>query len=117
MSKKVLIVDDDADILDAIGMLLEDADYRVEKASKWSRNQLGGELPDLILLDIYLSGQDGREIAKKLKAGEKTRNIPIIMMSAHPTMDDIAAKTGVSAFLAKPFDADDLLKACQEYVK
>lgn len=114
--KKVLVVDDDVDILDAIGMLLEDANYEVEKILKWSPKQFFGRLPNLILLDIFLSGQDGREIAKKIKAKSSTQKIPIIMMSAYPAMDCEVAKIGVAGFLAKPFDADDLLDTVATHI-
>ncbi len=66
-------------------------------------------MPHLLLLDVLLSGKDGREIVKDLKGQEETRAIPIIMFSAHPSAEETPRATGADDFLAKPFDIDVLL--------
>jgi DNA-binding response OmpR family regulator len=117
---KILVIDDETTILSALQIFLEQEGYQVEAISKYQGYLEGlskSELPDLIILDILLMEEDGREVAKKLKGSAKTRHIPIIMISAHPTADKTALRAGADAFLAKPFEVDTLLetidKLCQ----
>src|SRR5688572_24742736 len=65
--------------------------------------------PNLILLDVLISGNDGRTICKQLKSQEDTKHIPIIMFSAHPSAAATIAEYGADDFIAKPFDVNDLL--------
>jgi DNA-binding response OmpR family regulator len=111
ISKKILVVDDDEGILDALSLILESAGYSV-LASPRGEETLGNIKrydPDLILLDVLLSGQDGRVICKKLKELDLTKNIPVIMISAHPTAKESVYKCGADDFLPKPFETDELL--------
>ena len=104
--KKVLIVDDDPDITTFLQVLLEDEGYAVVTTNKGKDVELllPVDLPRLIVLDVLLSGMDGRDIARKLKDSEATRHIPIIMISAHPSAETTALSSGADEFLAKPFD-------------
>jgi len=118
MKKKVLVADDDPAILDAISMILEDAGYHVETtADGEATKMMHRNPPDLLLLDIWMSGQDGREICKYLKSQRQTRQIPIVMISASKDADQMAKKAGADDFIAKPFDMDDLLERVEKYVK
>ncbi len=110
--KTILLVDDDKAILNSLELLLELSGYKVISTAQGSktiplasRNQ-----PDLILLDMYLSGTTGKEICQKLKILEKTKDIPVIMISAHPKGGVESVKAGADYFLAKPFDITKLLK-------
>ncbi len=109
----VLVVDDDVDILGALGAMLEDAGYLVKTTEKADYAEAlpdgNGGVPDLIILDILLSGKDGRIICHKLKTQPTTRHIPIVMISAHLDAERSVAEVGADAFLAKPFDIDALL--------
>ena len=120
MDKNILIVDDDLDILDAITLTLEYAGYTVKTSEKtdYAENLVDntGSLPWLIILDVLLSGKDGRTICKKLKSAKRTKNIPIIMISAHPDADKSTKEVGADDFLAKPFEMDDLLIKVAKYV-
>lgn len=113
-AKRILIVDDEPDIVLALQIVLEDAGYQVASVDRgdqlMERLSTGG-VPDLIVLDMLLSGRDGREIARELKALPHTRQIPILMLSAHPAARREAQAAGVEAFLAKPFELDALLEA------
>lgn len=117
--KTILVVDDDPDILDALQFMLEDAGYSVKTTEKgeYAENlhDSNGGLPDVILLDVLLSGKDGRLICQKLKSQEETRHIPIIMMSAHNNARQSVASVGADDFIAKPFEADDLLEKLAKY--
>jgi CheY-like chemotaxis protein len=115
MAKTILVADDDPAILDAIGMLLEMEGYAVITAVDGEAvEQAKSALPDLILLDIWMSGQDGRDICHHLKNLDHTKNIPVILISANRDAEKIALQCGADGFLAKPFDIDDLLQRVQE---
>jgi DNA-binding response OmpR family regulator len=118
-AKKILVVDDDPDILDALQFMLEYAGYEVKTTEKgeYAENlrDTNGGLPDVIILDVLLSGKDGRLICQKLKSREETKRIPIIMISAHPNAKQSVAAVGADDFLAKPFDMDGLLTKIAKY--
>ncbi len=118
-AKRILVVDDDPDILDALQMLLEFAGYEVKTTEKgeYAENlrDTNGGLPHLIILDVLLSGKDGRLICQKLKSQLDTKHIPIIMVSAHPNAKHSVAAVGADGFLAKPFDVDELLEMVMKY--
>jgi DNA-binding response OmpR family regulator len=110
--KKILVVDDEPDILEFLQELLEQEGYTVaitDKAEYIEKLHDGG-LPDLILIDVLLSGKDGREIVKDLKSQEEeTRDVPVIMFSAHPSAEETARAAGADDFVAKPFEMDEIL--------
>ncbi|MDQ3076817.1 MAG: response regulator [bacterium] len=112
MKKKILIIEDDDAIGQALAMSLEFEDYeaRLVLKAKTSLKIISTFKPNLILLDLLLSGTDGRDVAQRIKADNNSKKIPIILMSAHPTADKVAQELGVEGFIAKPFDTDDLLK-------
>lgn len=110
ITKKIMIADDDPGIVDAIEMLLEFEGYQVSSTVDGSTVlDMKTELPDLLLLDIWMSGEDGRDICKKLKQIEATKNIPVIMVSASKDVKESAFAAGADDFLAKPFEMNDLL--------
>jgi len=116
---RVLVVDDDPDILDAVRFTLEDEGYIVTTTEKGeyveNLHDGNGGLPDLILLDVLLSGKDGRTICRQLKSRADTRHILIIMISAHPDARESAAAVGADDFLAKPWDIDDLIAMVRRF--
>lgn len=106
-----MIADDDPGIVDAVEMLLEFEGYKVTSTVDGSTViDMKDELPDLLLLDIWMSGEDGRDICKKLKSEAITKNIPVIMISASRDIRESAMAAGADDFLAKPFEMDELLK-------
>lgn len=111
MTKRILVVDDDRDILDALKIILTMDNYVVDATDKGEETleKATYQKPDLILLDVLLSGVDGREICRSLKAKKETQKIPIIMISAHPDAKESTKKAGADHFIAKPFDIDNLL--------
>jgi DNA-binding response OmpR family regulator len=120
MIKHILVVDDDPDILDAIKWMLEDAGYDVQTSDKGDyaenlRDDNGG-LPDLIILDVLLSGKDGRTICRLLKSRPDTQDIPVVMISAHPSAAGSVRAVGADDFVAKPFDIDVLLETVQRHL-
>lgn len=116
--KSILIIDDEPDILAFLTAMFEDVGYTVVTAERgdYVDKLTIDTLPDVILLDMLLSGSDGREIARQLKSQPETGHIPIIMTSAHPFAQREAQACGADDFLAKPFEMDELLDAVGKYV-
>lgn len=116
--KKILVADDDPAILEVITLMLEDAGYEVATSVNGETvEEMRGVLPDLILLDIWMSGMDGRDICKHLRAKKKTKHIPIVMISANRDAEAIALDAGANDFLAKPFEMNRLLSMVEKYAK
>lgn len=115
--KKILIADDDPDILDALSLMLADADYETETIMEGlTVQQISDSHADLLLLDIWMSGIDGRDICKELKSQAATHNLPIIMISANKNVARLSKEIGADDYLAKPFDMDDLLAKVAKYL-
>jgi DNA-binding response OmpR family regulator len=111
MPKRILIADDDPGIVDAVEMILDFHGYHV--SSTYNGTDVltihQDNYPDVLLLDIWMSGCDGRDICKELKAKEHTRNIPVLMVSASKDIKESALEAGADDFLAKPFDMKELI--------
>lgn len=109
---KILVVDDDVDILSVMEMLLSMKGFEVQVTSKGENAfpKVESFKPDLILLDVLISGYDGRTICKQLKANKQTSHIPVIMFSAHPGAAVSIADYGADDFIPKPFDVGNLMK-------
>jgi DNA-binding response OmpR family regulator len=111
-TKRVLVVDDDEDILDVIRIILEDEGYQVTTLNSGKRiiENIAASRPDLILLDVMLGASDGREICRELKSNSRFQYIPIVMISAsHNLHDQLLQPKSADAFIPKPFDIDNLI--------
>jgi two-component system, OmpR family, alkaline phosphatase synthesis response regulator PhoP len=110
---KILIVDDEKDILELIGYNLEKEGYKILKALSGEAALRSSRLenPDLILLDLMLPGIDGLDVLKKLKKDSKTTNIPTILLTAKGEEADIVAglELGADDYITKPFSPRVLL--------
>jgi DNA-binding response OmpR family regulator len=117
MTKRVLLVDDDAGILDSVSLLLSEYGYEVQTST--DGNVIGryaGALPDVILLDVWLSGWDGKDVCRTIKADDAMAHIPVLLMSAHKDIEKVAKDSGADGFIAKPFDIDILLEKVHSVV-
>ena len=115
---KILVVDDDQDILTLVKMALTMNHFTVEAISRWEEinDNLINFKPDLILLDVSLNGADGRDICKKIKEAEDTKHIPVILFSANAQMQTYVYDCGAATFIAKPFDLLHLLTTIRTHV-
>jgi DNA-binding response OmpR family regulator len=111
MAKKILVADDDPSIVDSITMILEDEGYSVDTTTENNDTvkTVKKIKPDLVLLDIWIDNEDGREICQELKKDGLTSNIPIVVISASQGAAQMAMEAGADDFIAKPFEIDDLL--------
>ncbi len=109
---KILVVDDDKDLLEIIHSLLTKKGFDVEVDTNWEEGftKIESFQPQLILLDVFLSGIDGLDICKQLKSNPKTQDIPIIIFSGYPRVaETIIYEYGADDFIAKPFEVNDLI--------
>lgn len=104
--KKILLVDDDVDILEALQITFELEGYDTLATSTGNKafRLVGTFKPDVIILDMMLDKIDGRDICKRIKKDESTKEIPIVMISAYPNASESILAAGADAFVAKPFD-------------
>ena len=121
MTKTVLLVDDEPDMLEMLRLRLEKVGYKVITAITGEECITKAEetYPDLILLDILLPGMSGFEVARQLKAKDITKDIPVIMVTAL-IGKDVEAKgleRGADYFISKPFDPEELLSKIKSVLK
>lgn len=118
--KKILIVDDEQDIVESLKFVLESSDYTCycayngEDGLKLARDIM----PDLIILDVMMPRINGYKISRLLKFDKKYKDIPILMVTARSQEEDklIGEETGVDEYITKPFDLDEVLKIVQKYL-
>lgn len=113
----ILVADDDPYILDCLSLILQDAGYHVETLQNGKVLQVLTHFrPDLVLLDLWMSGVNGKEICLRLKNTTGLKNIPVIMISANSDIARIAAACGADDFLMKPFDMLALLTKVEAHL-
>ncbi len=113
MKKKILVADDEPDILRTISIMLEGEGYDVITATNGEDavHKARSDNPDLIILDIMMPQMDGLEAQGRLKNDASTSNIPVIFLTAKSSMPDKikGLRLGVDDYITKPFDSDELL--------
>jgi two-component system phosphate regulon response regulator PhoB len=119
--QKILIVEDERDIADLVGFNLERAGYDVLKAHD---GITGAEVairerPDLVILDLMLPGKDGYGVFKELRRDSRSRDIPVIMLTARAQTEDRIQGLGAGAddYLTKPFSPKELMLRVQAVLK
>jgi DNA-binding response OmpR family regulator len=118
MAKKIIIAEDDEDILFILDMILHEAGYSVEVMPEGSAIiERESDWPDLFILDKHMPVIDGLEICKYLKRKEETKDIPIIMISSYHMLKQKAAELGVDDFIEKPFNLKDLLHTVRKCIE
>ncbi|MDB5224166.1 MAG: response regulator [Chitinophagaceae bacterium] len=110
--KRILIVDDDIDILTVVQLVLDANGFEVAAISKWQQiyTQIDTFKPDLILLDVSLGTQDGRNICKQIKSGNETKHISVILFSANHNVENNLSECMADSFISKPFDINNLIE-------
>lgn len=116
--KRVLIADDDPAILDVLTLFLGEVGYEVESTTNPETiGEFSTGYPDLIILDIWMSGWNGLDICRTLKSQATTRQLPIILFSAKKEAEELAYEAGADDFIAKPFNLDDMLDKVERFLK
>ena len=118
--KKILIVDDEKDIVETLKFMLEASGYSCfcayngEDGLKMAKEII----PDLIILDVMMPKMNGFKISRLLKFDVKYRDIPILMLTARSQESDkqIGEETGANEYITKPFEIDDVLNSVAKYL-
>lgn len=112
----ILVIDDNADILFMIKAMLEMKGYKITAKDSPENIEIFVETarPDLILMDMLLSGADGRDVCKIFKANQQIAQVPVIMISAMPDAAGSCIESGANYFLGKPFEMKDLLQTVSD---
>ena len=118
--KKILVVDDEIDLVETLRFPLEMEGYNVQVSynGEDALNQARKEMPDLILLDLMLPKLDGYKVCRLLKFDERYKHIPILMLTAKTQEKDklLGKETGADEYITKPFDIDELMKKVKAYL-
>lgn len=116
MNKKILVIDDNTEILFVIQEALQLKGYDVVTKETYSgAREIERMSPDMIYLDVSLLNRDGREIARQLKRNPGTKNIPIIMLTAHTNAEALSKEACADGFLTKPFELSELWDKTEEH--
>ena len=115
MAKKILIVDDEPDVLKVAVGRLKKAGYDTIQAVNGQEglDAIRGKKPDLVLLDLAMPGINGYEVCRQAKGDEATKDIPIILFTASiatKTIDEKVKELGADDFIIKPFNHEELLE-------
>ena len=118
-TKKIIVVDDSPAILDSVKLMLNMEGFEVsnyERGSDMFNSLLEtSTMPDVILMDMWLSGEDGRDICKMIKQHQEFKNIPVVIMSASRGLGDSAIESGAIDFIPKPFDLGEIIEKIRYY--
>ena len=118
--KKILIVDDEADIIEILQFVLEAEGFECITAFDGEEGlKLAREIhPDLIILDVMMPKINGYKISRLLKYDNKYKDIPILMITARSQDEDkvIGEETGANEYITKPFVVDDVVQRVQSYL-
>lgn len=118
--KKILVVEDEESLLKLESILLTSKGYEVRgvQNGQLALDAIAEEKPDLVLLDIMLPEIDGFEVCRRIKSQEETRHIPVIMLTAKKTREDMARgeKVGADWYITKPFKSAMVIETIQRFL-
>jgi DNA-binding response OmpR family regulator len=114
---RVLVVDDEPNILLSLEFLMQQAGFEVTTAEDAEQAQalISRQVPDLILLDISLPGMSGFDLLEQLRADDATRQLPVVMLTAHgrEVEKEKGMALGASDYITKPFSTRELVSRVQ----
>jgi CheY-like chemotaxis protein len=116
MAKKILIIEDNEDILELMQYLLEEDGFEVfGSIDSKPIKELKSLKPDLIIMDNRLSDGSGVVFCQQIKQQPETRHIPVILISANIGLEELTVISGADGYLAKPFDVDVFMKTIKRF--
>ncbi|MEO6149863.1 MAG: response regulator [Mucilaginibacter sp.] len=118
-AKKIILFDDDDDILSICTYILEEQGWAVYTFGNCNDiiEKVGGIMPDVILMDNWIPDAGGIKATQELKANAALKNIPVIYFSANSDIQLLAETAGADTYLAKPFDLEDLENKINEVIQ
>ncbi len=118
MKKKILIYDDDVEILFLCKTILQKYDYSVETLSRCDDiiHDIDRVNPSLILMDLWIPEIGGEKAVKLIKENDKAKHIPVFLFSANIDIKDICQKVNANGYIEKPFDLKSFVGLIQSHV-
>ena len=120
MTRKILIADDDAEMLDMLSSMLESEGYIVIQAENGLEavELARKELPALVMLDIHMPKMDGLKVCREIKSDQVTRSIPIVMLTVEGSINEIqqAINYGAKTYITKPSSKAEILKVVKSII-
>jgi DNA-binding response OmpR family regulator len=120
MGKRVLLIEDEPNIIEAISFILSRDGWDVATHSNGhdAMDAVRARNPDVLILDVMLPGKSGYEILTELRADQQTQALPVLMLTARGQTKDreMAERVGASRFMTKPFSNADVLEAVRDLV-
>jgi two-component system response regulator VicR len=117
--KRILVIDDDPDILEILHIIFEQEGYQVILSQTGDEADHIDEIqPDLVLLDLEIlsSNKNGAVICARIKSQPETSNLPVILLSSRPEVGRICAECGADGYLRKPFEIAQLSKKVKQFL-
>lgn len=107
---KILIADDDEGILEVVKIVFQEKGYHTIPINNGQTiyDQVVEQQPHLVLIDLWMPGENGEKVTRRLKANPHTQHIPVIILSANRKTEEISNAAAADGFLLKPFDIDEL---------
>jgi two-component system response regulator VicR len=119
MLKRILVIDDDEDILEILNIVFQEQGYEVVISNTGSAAEDIEVIdPDLVLLDVRITGsaKNGAEICAEIKSQHKKKPLPVILVSGESDLAILASECGADTFIPKPFDINDMVIRVKLYV-
>lgn len=119
MAKRVLIIDDDEDILEILNIIFQENGYEIVLSNTGeAAEHIRVIQPDIVLLDVRIVGsaKSGADICKEIKSQLETRHLPVMLVSGESDLAIIAQDCGADSYVTKPFDIFDLLSQVKDYL-
>ena len=112
MTKRILIIEDDEDILQVLETVLTMNNFSVSAIAQTTDifESIKTHNPDIVLTDYLLSGLNGGKICQLIKSNKNTAHLPVVLISAYPTLASSFGSFGFDAFINKPFNIGELVK-------
>jgi|SRR5271157_1189418 len=119
---KIMVIDDEPDLVEVVKLILESDGYQVVTANggQEALEKMGKEMPDLVLLDIIMPRMDGWEVFSRIRSDQKTKDIPVIMLTAKDQRIDKLIGlhvVRVDDYITKPFGRSELLASIKRILK
>lgn len=116
--KRILIIEDEQDIVDIATIILEDEGYEVCSLTDFAgyENKVSDSHADLVLLDLNLGRYHGKDICKYIKGNAGLKQMSVVLMSANKDIKAVKDEAGADAYICKPFDLDDFLNVIKTQI-
>jgi DNA-binding response OmpR family regulator len=116
--KKILIIEDETDIIDIATLILEDEGYEVSSFSEFKgyEGRVKDSNADLVLLDLNLKGHPGKDICKYIKGDDHLKQTSVVLMSANRDIQAVKEEAGADGYISKPFDLVDFINTIRLHI-